>query len=110
MLTAGIADQEQVDAASPRDLPGHPSEPARWRAVRAYMLLALLVSIPCFWQRSIQGDDLSSHLYNASLVNKVSAGQLPGLYVAPQFTNVLFDHLLSFLLKTSGVYLAEHIA
>src|SRR5690349_17260672 len=76
----------------------------------AYALLALLVSIPSIWQLHIQADDLSSHLYNAWLANQVSVGQLPGLYLARQFTNVFFDHLLSLLLKTGSVVLAEHAA
>jgi len=83
---------------------------ARRRAA-AYVALALLISIPCFWQPHIQADDLSSHLYNAWLVNQVQAGQLPGLYVVPQFTNVLFDRLLSFLLLKSGsVVFTERVA
>jgi hypothetical protein len=83
---------------------------AKKRIALAYTLLALLVSIPSLWQRHIQADDLSSHLYNAWLANQVSAGQLPGLYLAPQFTNVFFDHVLSLLLKTGSVILAEHAA
>jgi hypothetical protein len=75
-----------------------------------YAIVSLLLAIPCFWQPHIQADDLSSHLYNAWLVNEVSAGRLPGLYVVPQFTNVLFDHLLSLLMKTGSVMLAERVA
>lgn len=80
------------------------------RPVAMYMIAALLLSIPCIWQPHIQGEDLPSHLYNAWLANLVSAGQLPGLYAVPQFTNVLFDHLLSLLLKTGSVFVAEHVA
>jgi hypothetical protein len=35
---------------------------------------------------------------------------LPGLYVVPQFTNILFDHLLSLLLQTGSVAFAERVA
>jgi hypothetical protein len=77
---------------------------------RTYALVSLLIGIPCVWQPHIQAGDLSSHLYNAWLANQVSAGQLPGLYLAPQFTNVLFDYLLSFLLKHGGALLAERLA
>jgi hypothetical protein len=35
---------------------------------------------------------------------------LPGLYLASQFTNVLFDYLLSFLLKSGSVVVAERAA
>jgi hypothetical protein len=80
------------------------------RQAAIYVILALLISIPCFWQPHIQADDLSSHLYNAWLVNQVEAGQLKGLYIVPQFTNVLFDHLLSFLLKSGSVVFTERVA
>jgi hypothetical protein len=75
-----------------------------------YLLLTILVAVPCFWQPHIQAGDLSSHLYSAWLVSKVSAGELPGLYVVPQFTNVLFDHLLSILWKTGSVVFTERVA
>ncbi len=82
-----------------------------WRTPAAYLLTAVLISVPCFWQPHIQAGDLSSHLYNAWLVNQVEAGQLNGLYVVPQFTNVLFDRLLSFLLLKSGsAIVTERIA
>lgn len=77
---------------------------------RRYALVSLLIGIPCVWLPHIQACDLSSHLYNAWLVNQVSLGRLPGLYVVPQFTNVLFDHLLSFLMKHGGPRIAEHLA
>src|SRR5580658_1059524 len=75
-----------------------------------YGIVSLLIAIPCVWQPHIQAGDLSSHLYNAWLANQVSAGHFPGLYLAPQFTNVLFDHLLSFLMKSGGAMIAEHVA
>ena len=72
---------------------------AGFRGRFLYAIVSLLTGIPCIWQQHVQACDLSSHLYNAWLVNQVSAGNLPGLYVVPQFTNVLFDHLLSFLMS-----------
>jgi len=76
-----------------------------------YALLALLIAIPCFWQEHIQSVDLSSHLYNAWLVNEVTAGHLPGLHVATQYTNVVFDLMLSFLMRHTGSVVAtERIA
>ncbi|HLK19074.1 MAG TPA: hypothetical protein VKT81_08960 [Bryobacteraceae bacterium] len=77
---------------------------------RAYGLVSFLIGIPCVWQLHIQAGDLSSHLYNAWLANQVSDGRLPGLYIVPQFTNVLFDHLLSFLMRLGGPLIAEKIA
>src|SRR5262249_52769830 len=82
---------------------------SRWR-IAVFAVVSLGISIPCVWRPHIQADDLSSHLYNAWLVNQVSAGQLPGLYLVPQFTNVLFDHLLSLLMKSGSVVLTERIA
>jgi hypothetical protein len=75
-----------------------------------YAIVSLSIAIPCVWQPHIQAGDLSSHLYNAWLVNEVSAGHLPGLYVVPQFTNVLFDRLLSLLMKSGSVVTTERTA
>jgi hypothetical protein len=89
------------------------TEPASGSGFRRhfrYAIVSLLIGIPCLWQRYIQAGDLSSHLYNAWLVSEVSVGRLPGLYIAPQFTNVLFDHLLSLLLQTGSVVFAERVA
>ncbi len=67
----------------------------------AYIAVALWISIPCFWPKHIQANDLSSHMYNAWLVNQDEAGEL---------TNVLFDHLPSWLLHTGSVVLTERVA
>lgn len=75
-----------------------------------YLATAILVAIPSVWQQHIQADDLSSHLYNAWLGNQAAAGALPGLYVVPQYTNVLFDLLLSSLVKSGSVILTERVA
>jgi hypothetical protein len=75
-----------------------------------YLAAATLLSIPCVWQEHIQANDLSSHLYNAWLANQASAGGLKGLYVVPQYTNVLFDLLLSGLFRIGGVVFTEHLA
>jgi hypothetical protein len=75
-----------------------------------YAIVSLSIAIPCVWQPHIQAGDLSSHLYNAWLVNEVSAGHLAGLYVVPQFTNVLFDRLLSLLMKSGSVVTTERTA
>ena len=96
-------------SASPRENADAPSA-GLVRRIVPYAIVSLLIAIPCVWQPHIQAGDLSSHLYNAWLVNEVSAGHLPGLYVVPQFTNVLFDYLLSFLLKAGGTVIAEHAA
>jgi hypothetical protein len=57
-------------------------------------LISIAVLVPCFWHRRIVASDLGSHLYNAWLAQLIRGGHAPGLYVASQHTNVLFDYLL----------------
>src|SRR5580700_10461247 len=75
-----------------------------------YILASLLVLLPCYWQPRIQAGDLSSHVYNAWLAQLIDAGKLPGLVVAPQATNILFNQILSGLFRTLGPDLAQRIA
>ncbi|HEY1239606.1 MAG TPA: hypothetical protein VGF16_03570 [Bryobacteraceae bacterium] len=65
---------------------------------------------PCFWQSRIQAGDLSSHIYNAWLVELIERGQLPGLAVARQTTNVVFDWMLSALLHALGAEWAQRLS
>jgi hypothetical protein len=99
--TPGVSGDQRATADAPN---------TGFRGRFLYAIVSLLIGIPCIWQQHVQACDLSSHLYNAWLVNQVSAGNLPGLYVVPQFTNVLFDHLLSFLMKSESVVTAERLA
>jgi hypothetical protein len=69
-----------------------------------------LLLVPCFWHREIVADDLGSHLYNAWLAQLIRHGQAPGLWIARQWTNVLFDFLLSGLGSFFGFRAAEKIA
>ena len=66
--------------------------------VRAFKLRILILSvvllIPCFWHRHIEAGDLPSHVYNAWLAQLIEKGQAPGLYLAKQWNNVLFDFTL----------------
>lgn len=73
-------------------------------------LISALVLLPCFWQSRIQAGDLSSHLYNAWLSILIGQGKAPGLQLESQRTNVLFDVLLSGLMRVVGAWGAEHIA
>jgi hypothetical protein len=75
-----------------------------------YALVTALVLVPCFWQGRIQAGDLSSHIYNAWLAQRIGAGRAPGLVIAWQSTNVLFDWLLSGLLALFGAAAAQRIA
>ncbi|MBZ5696354.1 MAG: hypothetical protein LAN36_13445 [Acidobacteriia bacterium] len=72
--------------------------------------ISALVLIPCFWHREIVSADLGSHLYNAWLAQLIRHGQAPGLWIAPQKTNVLFDLLLSGFGSVFGLQAAERIA
>lgn len=63
-----------------------------------YLVASLFVLIPCFWQSRLQAGDLSSHIYNAWLAQLIGRGQAPGLEVAHQATNILFDLMLSAIL------------
>jgi hypothetical protein len=72
--------------------------------------ISALILVPCFWHREIVSSDLGSHLYNAWLAQLIRHGQAPGLWLAPQRTNVLFDYLLSGLGSMFGLHAAEKIA
>jgi hypothetical protein len=78
-----------------------------WARVAA---ISVVLLVPCFWHRHIEAGDLGSHLYNAWLAQLIEKGQAPGLYLAPQFSNVLFDFFLSHLANVLGFWLAEKIA
>ena len=71
--------------------------------------ISILILAPCFWHREIVASDLGSHLYNAWLVQLIHRGQLPGLWIAPQRTNILFDILLSNLGSIVGLRTAEKL-
>jgi hypothetical protein len=72
--------------------------------------LSVLLLVPCFWQPRIQAGDLSSHLYNAWLAQLIERGQAPGLMLVRQSNNVLFDLMLSGLLRVFGAAAAQRIA
>jgi hypothetical protein len=71
---------------------------------------SVLLLVPCFWHREIVASDLGSHLYNAWLVQLIRCGQLPGLWIARQHTNVLFDFFLSGFGSIFGLRVGEKIA
>ena len=64
-----------------------------------FLMVSALMLVPCFWQKRIEAGDLSSHLYNAWLAELIAQGQLPSLWLARQWTNVLFDLGLAWLLR-----------
>ena len=74
------------------------------------VLISALIILPCFWHRHIEAGDLASHVYNVWLAQLIQRGQTPGLYVAPQWNNVLFDFTLIGIAKLLGLRAAEGIA
>ena len=105
-------DQERVEQ-SYAALESHPLMLAG-RFVRGHWLrmasISALLLVPCFWQRYIVAGDLDSHLYNAWLVLLIERGQAPGLWIARQWDNVLFDFTLSKMGNLFGLHVAERIA
>src|SRR6266436_3721766 len=81
--------------------------------LRRYWLQAIAISmgllIPCFWHRRIEAGDLGSHVYNAWLAHLIDHGQAPGLHLARQWNNVLFDILLLKLGNLFGLAAAQKI-
>jgi hypothetical protein len=73
-------------------------------------VFSALVLVPCFWHRRIEAGDLASHTYNAWLAQLIEQGQAPGLWLARQWNNILFDILLVRLGSVVGLDLAEKIA
>jgi len=80
------------------------------RAVGARVAASILVLIPCYWQSRIQAGDLSSHVYNAWLAQLIERGQAAGLSLARQSNNILFDLMLSGLLRAFGPGPAQRMA
>jgi hypothetical protein len=74
------------------------------------LLLSAVLIVPCWWHRHIEAGDLASHVYNAWLVQLIEKGQAPGLYIARQWNNVLFDVLLLRTANFVGIAAAEKIA
>jgi hypothetical protein len=89
--------------------PEHPALAALKRSRWLYAVISLLLLLPCYWQEHIEAGDLSSHIYNTWLAHLIAAGQLPGLRIATQTTNVLFDLMLSGLFSLAGPDWAQRI-
>jgi hypothetical protein len=80
------------------------------RSLLLFALFSIPLLIPCFWHSHIQAGDLGSHTYNAWLAQLIQQGKAPGLYLAWQWDNILFDLLLFYLSKLVGFTLAEKLA
>src|SRR5208282_788772 len=86
--------------------------PANLALTNALLVVAIsaLLLIPCLWHHRLQAGDLGSHVYNAWLVQLINGGQAPGLWIAPQRNNILFDLILSALAGTFNFNVAARIA
>jgi len=86
---------------------------ADWRSSRegiiAVFFISSLLLIPCWWHRRIEAGDLASHVYNAWLAQLIEKGQAPGLYIAKQWNNVLFDVALLRAANLVGIGAAQKI-
>lgn len=81
-----------------------------WKGWSRFAAVSALLLIPIYWHRRIEAGDLSSHVYNAWLAQLIGQGRAPGLWIARQWNNVLFDLLLSWLGDIFGLRVAERIA
>jgi hypothetical protein len=89
-----------VAAAGCAFLAAHP-----WRV----LAISVLLVVPCLWHQRIEAGDLGSHVYNAWLAQLISKGQAPGLYIAHQWNNVLFDVTLLHVGNVVGFAAAQKI-
>ncbi len=71
--------------------------------------ISVLLVIPCLWQPRIAAGDLASHVYNVWLARLIKGNEAPGLWIAHQSTNFLFDSLLGGLADKVGVAAAQKI-
>jgi hypothetical protein len=99
--------------APPQPVSGAPALASAARFLGRYPLRILAISAavltPCFWHRHIEAGDLASHTYNAWLAELIAHGQAPGLWLARQWNNILFDVALSGLGNLLGLRAAEKI-
>ena len=73
------------------------------------VLVSMVLIIPCFWQPIVSSVDLQSHLYNAWLAKLILRGDIHGLWIGHQSTNIVVDIMLSWVMKYFGVSAAERI-
>jgi hypothetical protein len=74
-----------------------------------FLIISVVVLMPCYWHKRIEAGDLPSHLYNAWLAHLIKTGQAPGLWLARRWNNVLFDFALSGLGNIVGWAVAEKV-
>src|SRR5258708_1276840 len=79
------------------------------RQIIARFTISVLIVVPCVWHRRIEAGDLASHVYNAWLAQLIAKGEAPGLYVAKQWNNILFDVTLLRTVNLVGLAAAQKI-
>lgn len=72
--------------------------------------ISAVVLLPVFWLPRVISSDLMSHSYNAWLAVHYVRQGVEGLTLVRQWTNVLFDALLDFLIRYVSIAAAERIA
>jgi hypothetical protein len=77
---------------------------------RRVLFLSVVLVVPCVWRRRIEAGDLASHVYNVWLAQLIAKGQAPGLYIARQWHNILFDVTLLRVANLVGIAAAQKIA
>src|SRR5258707_7479135 len=83
---------------------------SRIRGPLTYIAISLLMLAPCFWQPRLEGGDLSSHIYNSWMSGMIETGRTMGVMTVHQWTNVLFDLMLSGLFRLFGAEAAQRIS
>ena len=72
-------------------------------------IVSLVLLFPCIWHSHIEAGDLGSHVYNAWLAQLAEHGHAPGVYIAQQWNNIMFDVALLTVARLFGWHAAELI-
>jgi hypothetical protein len=79
---------------------------SRWWLV---LIVSAALVLPCLWRPRIEAGDLPSHVYNVWLAQLIAKGQAPGLYIATQWRNILFDVVLLRVGNLVGLVAAQKV-
>jgi len=111
MRAALLPDQMHPSNSTGSPEPIVPQSGSAFRGARFVVSagISLLLIVPCLWHARIEAGDLSSHVYNVWLAELIEKGQAPGLYIAPQTNNILFDLALLNVAKVAGLELAQKL-
>jgi hypothetical protein len=89
--------------------PVQPQTPPATLSKKTGAIVSVLVVLPLLCLPRLLAGDFPSHVYNAWLANQIHRGELPGLAISWQTSNIAADVLLAALLRISNVYIAEHL-